>query len=236
MRKPFRFKQFSVKDSNCALKVGTDAVLLGSWVNIENPARILDIGTGSGIIAMMMAQRSNGLIDAVELDNGSFEDAKFNFENCPWSERLKVYHLPFSAFAASIQTKYDLVVCNPPYHNNCLKSPFEKVNVSRHATSLTHNELLDGSKGLLTPLGKLNVILPAFEFNVFQELALIHQLYCTKKCIIFPKPDKPPHRILAELGLQRPVNIESSEIIIRDRNDKYHPDYINLTKEFYIHF
>jgi tRNA1Val (adenine37-N6)-methyltransferase len=236
MRKLFRFKQFSVKDSNCAMKVGTDAVLLGSWVKIENAACILDIGTGSGIIAMMMAQRSNGLIEAVELDKGSFENAKFNFENCLWRERLKVYHLPFSAFAATAQTKYDLVVCNPPYYNNCLKSPSEKVNVSRHTTLLTHNELIAGSKELLISTGKLTVILPTSEFQAFLELATMHQLYCSKKCLIFPKPDKPYHRVLAEFGLQRPVNIESSEITIRDGNEKYHPDYINLTKDFYIHF
>ena len=218
------------------MKVGTDGVLLGSWVNIENAACILDIGTGSGIIAMMMAQRSKGLIEAVELDKGSFENAKFNFENCPWSERLKVYNLPFSDFITNTKSKYDLVVCNPPYYNDCLKSPSEKVNVSRHTTSLTHNELIAGTKELLKSSGKLNVILPTSEFQAFFDLAAIHQLYCTRKCIIFPRPDKPHHRVLAEFGLQRPVNIESSEITIRDRDEKYHPDYINLTKDFYIHF
>ena len=236
MRKPFRFKQFSIRDSNCAMKVGTDAVLLGCWVNIEISNHILDIGTGSGIIAMILAQRCNGFIDAVELDNGSFEDAKFNFENCPWSERLKVYNLPFSEFITNTKSKYDLVVCNPPYYNNCLKSPSEKVNVSRHTTSLTHNELIDGTKELLKSSGKLSVILPTSEFQAFVDLAAIHQLFCTRKCIIFPKPDKPCNRVLAEFGLQRPVNIESSEITIRDRNEKYHHDYITLTKAFYINF
>lgn len=236
MRKPFRFKQFFIKDAGCAMKVSTDAVLLGSWVNINYPQAILDVGSGSGIIAMMIAQRSTGLIDAIEIDKDSAEDSKFNFETCPWSERLKVFNLPFSKFIANAPARYDLIVCNPPFFNNCLKSPSAKVNISRHTISLSHTELIAGSKKLLTPTGKLNIILPGSEFQAFLELATLHEFSCSRKCLVFPKPKKPHHRVLAEFGFQKPDNIESSEIIIRESDEKYHQDYIDLTKDFYINF
>lgn len=218
------------------MKVSTDAVLLGSWVNINYPQAILDVGSGSGIIALMIAQRSTGLIDAIEIDKDSAEDSKFNFENSPWSERLKVINLPFSKFTANTSAKYDLIVCNPPFFNNCLKSPSEKVNIARHTTSLSHAELIIGSKKLLNPSGKLSTILPASEFQAFLEIALLHQFFCTRKCLVFPKLGKPHHRLLAEFGFQKPDNVESSEIIIRESDEKYHQDYIDLTKDFYINF
>ena len=236
MRKPFRFKQFSIIDTNCAMKVSTDAVLLGAWTEIRNSDHILDIGTGSGIIALMLAQRSAAQIEAIDIHLPSCEDAVLNFENSPWNDRLHLYNSAFSDFLKAHKTRYDLIVSNPPYHNRSLKSPSDKVNLSKHTISLSHEELLRGIKKILQPDGRFCIILPFSEFQNFKQLASFEGLYCLHECLVFPKTSKPANRILIEFGLLRSTEIRRSEITIRKSVGDYHESYKELTKDFYLHF
>jgi len=236
MRKPFRFKQFSIIDTNCAMKVSTDAVLLGAWTEIRNSEHILDVGTGSGIIALMLAQRSTAQVEAIDIHQPSCNDADLNFENCPWNERLHLYNLAFSDFIKECKTKYDLIVSNPPYHNRSLKSPSDKVNLSRHTISLSHEELLMGIKKILQPDGRFCIILPFSEFQNFKQQATFEGLYSLHECVVFPKTSKPANRMLLEFGLLRPLEIRRSEITIRNSVGDYNESYKELTKDFYLHF
>ena len=236
MRKPFRLKQFSIIDTNCAMKVSTDAVLLGAWAEIRNSKRILDIGTGSGIIAIMLAQRSTAQVDAIDIHLPSCKDADMNFENCPWNERLHLYNLSFSDFLNARKNKYDLIVSNPPYHNRSLKSPSDKVNLSRHTISLSHEELIMGIKKILHPDGIFCIILPFSEFQNFKQLSINEGLFCLHECFVLPKTNKPVNRVLIEFGLLHPSEIQRSEITIRNSVGDYHESYKELTKDFYLHF
>ncbi|MCD4665845.1 MAG: methyltransferase [Bacteroidales bacterium] len=123
MRKDFHFKQFNISDENSAMKVGTDAVLLGAWTDISETNNILDVGTGSGIVATILAQRSEANIDAIDIDKGSIDDAENNFDNCPWKNRLTAIHSSLQEYVKFTSKKYDLIVSNPPFFSNSLKSP-----------------------------------------------------------------------------------------------------------------
>jgi len=236
MREPFRFKQFSVTDSKCALKVGTDAVLLGAWADPHNSNRILDIGTGSGIIALMLAQRSLAEIEAIDIDRPSFKDATVNFKNSPWKDRLFSKNLSFTEFLNEGEKNYDLIVSNPPFHNRSLQSSSLKGNISKHTTSLTHEELATGVRKILKPTGKFCIILPFSEYQNFKQLAAFQVLYVGQECFVIPKIGKPANRILIEFRLQHSPELKTSEITIRNSAGNYHKSYIELTKDFYLNF
>jgi tRNA1Val (adenine37-N6)-methyltransferase len=218
------------------MKVNTDAVLLGAWIVINKPNRILDIGTGSGIIAVMLAQRSTEMIDAIDIHEPSFNDASINFENCPWKERMQLYNLSFSDYLPVCTQKYDLVVSNPPFHNKSLKSTSEQVNISKHTTSLTHEELIFGVKKILNPAGRLFVILSYSEYQNFKQLSEHNGLHCQQECFVIPKTGKPANRVMIEFGWQLPVEIQISKITIRHSNGNYQESYMELTKDFYLNF
>lgn len=236
MRKPFQFKQFTVKDENSAMKVGTDAVLLGAWINPANFITILDIGTGSGIIALMMAQKSNATIDAIEIDRDSFREANINFQCSPWSNKLKVIHSSLSDFARQSEKKYDLILSNPPYFNNSLKSSSDKKNLSKHTATLSHQVLLSCVKSLISTNGIFSVIIPYDQMTSFLNIALLAGLYCKHKLIIYPTPKKPANRIILGFSLNRPLNLTHEKLTIRDDFGNYTDQYKILTKDFYLDF
>jgi tRNA1Val (adenine37-N6)-methyltransferase len=155
-RKPFRFKQFSVDDSKCAMKVGTDAVLLGAWADVTCAETILDIGTGCGLIALMAAQRSNAHITAIDIDESTTLQSKENFLSSPWHDRLEAIHIE------QFQPDYlfDLIICNPPFFKNALKTPFHERNLARHNDSLSFESLVSHVNILLSENGKFFFILP----------------------------------------------------------------------------
>jgi tRNA1Val (adenine37-N6)-methyltransferase len=223
-------------DTNCAMKLSTDAVLLGAWAEIGNSTKILDVGTGSGIIALMLAQRSRAHIYTIDLHAPSIEDADLNFKKSPWKERLQLNHSSFSDFINVCENKYDLIVSNPPYHSKSLKSPIDIVNLARHTTRLSHGELITGIKKILHLTGRFCVILPSPEIENFQQLAAIEGFWCLHACKVFPKTGKPANRILLEFGFQKPKEIIVTEIFIRNSTGEYHETYIGLTKEFYLNF
>lgn len=236
MRKPFQFKRFNVQDENCAMKVGTDAVVLGAWINAENSKSILDIGTGSGIIALMLAQKSSATIDAIDIDSASIHDAEKNFKESPWSEKLKAIHCSLSAYAYQSEKKYDLILSNPPYFINSLKSVSERKNISKHTSTLNHEELLSGAKSLITPEGRFSVIIPYDQVDSFVNIALVEGLFCINKLIIYPTKKKPANRIILEFSLNRSDKTKEGELTIRDNLGSFTEQYKNLTKDFYLNF
>lgn len=229
----FHFKQFSVRHDRTTMKVGTDGVLLGAWVDVSACKRILDIGAGSGVIALMLAQRttSDVLIDAVEVAPSDAEQARENVEQSPWPRRIEV-------FASSIQDfksdkRYDLIVSNPPYFNNSAKPPNEKRIQARHTTSLPYPVLLEHVKQLLVHSGKLAVILPHNEGIEFEILAKQYQLFCIRKTAFRTRRDKPIERWLIEFAFTDAKKNED-EILLYSDGLEWSDDYIRLTRDFYL--
>jgi len=235
-RKYFHFKQFSISDEQSAMKVGTDAVLLGAWTDVSETNNILDFGTGSGIIAIMIAQRAKANIDAIDIDKGSIVDAQNNFSNCPWKNRLTGIHSSLQEYVKNNSKKYDLIVSNPPFFSNSLKSLIYARSLSKHDEKLTHKELLTGVKKLLSCTGRLCVILPVSEADNFKELALLENLHCSKELQIIPKLNKKPNRIIMEFTYVKPQIISETNLCIRNLDNSYTKEYIDLTREFYLNF
>ncbi|HRH67606.1 MAG TPA: methyltransferase [Bacteroidia bacterium] len=229
----FRFRQFTVHQEKCAMKVGTDAVLLGSWVQAFSAQRILDIGTGTGLLALMLAQKSFAEIDAVDIDEGAYLQAKENFRISPWFARLHIFHQSFQDFVLAASGKYDLIVSNPPYFQHASK-PFQESRINaRHNDSLTFPELIEGVKKILSPSGRFCLILPHKEGMEFMDQAHAHGLFCNHIVRIKTKADKAEKRIMMEFGF-RFVVLTEEELIIQEEDNSFTQNYINLTKEYYL--
>jgi tRNA1Val (adenine37-N6)-methyltransferase len=233
MRAPFRFKQFTVRDTHSAMKVNTDAVLLGAWAGAEGLHNILEVGTGCGVIALMLAQRLDSDIIALDIDEGSFTDARYNFANSPWPGQLVALHSDFRHFANTSRQKFDMIVSNPPFFSNSLKSPLPHRNLSRHDQSMSYNDLLEGASQVLSINGIFSVILPFSMFHEFNTLAEQHGLHLTRRLDIIPVDGKNKNRILLEYRNKSNGIINASSLIL------YHPGHIpteaykTLTREFY---
>ncbi len=229
----FRFKQFTIHQDKCAMKVGTDAVLLGAWVNVNGSKKILDIGTGTGIISLMIAQKSSGIIHAVDIDEGAFLQCKENFRISPWWERLLPFHISFQEFAGTTNEKYDLIVSNPPYFHHASKPPEELRSQARHHDQLTFEDLILGTKKILTSNGKLCVILPIKEGMEFMDIAMRHGLFCERMLKVKTKQDRPEKRVMMEFSSRFGV-MDESIIIIHDAIDQFSKDYRELTGDYYL--
>jgi tRNA1Val (adenine37-N6)-methyltransferase len=229
----FHFKQFSVRHDRSTMKVGTDGVLLGAWVDIRNCKHILDIGTGSGVIALMLAQRttSDVTIDAVEVESEDAEQAKENIEHSPWPRRIEVFTSSIQNFVTD--QLYDLIVSNPPYFNNSAKPPDEKRIQARHTISLPYDVLVKHVMPLLAPNGRLAVILPFTEGLEFETLASMHNLYCIRKTAFRTRREKPIERWLMEFS-QRSQEKNEDEILLYNDGQEWSDDYIRLTRDFYL--
>ncbi len=233
---PFRFKQFDIHQDKTTMKVGTDGVLLGAWATAEAATKILDIGTGTGLIALMLAQRNEtAQIDAVEVDKASYLQAKYNFKISIWANRLQIFHIPIQDFCKNANSLYDLIVANPPYFINSTKSQNENKNQVRHTDSLSFEALINSVNTLLTVNGKFCVILPYTEAILFQSLAKAEQLFCVQKVNIKGRDFKPFERILMQFERIEKTTIEVDLIIQNSpaRHD-YTADYTSLTKDFYL--
>lgn len=229
----FRFKQFSVRHDRVGMKVGTDGVLLGAWVSVFGAKRLLDIGTGSGVIALMLAQRTAAavMIDAIEIAQPDAEQAADNSRSSPWAHRVQVYHTSLQQYTSPVP--YDVIACNPPFFTNDLKpTKFEREQV-RHTSSLPHATLLQCSLKLLNATGRLNVILPLWEAQQFEMLAVTYGLYCSRRTNFRTRRQKPVERILLELSRGQGA-IKEEEIILYHDKNAYSPVYRQLTKDFYL--
>lgn len=232
----FAFKQFIIKQDKCAMKVGTDAVLLGAWVDASLSKNILDIGAGTGVIAIMLAQKSDAIIDAIDIDEKAYTQALENIDLCPWKNRLSVQHISFQEFSDESKQKYDLIVSNPPYFVDSTKTPEEARTYARHTDMLEFDELLDGVLKLLTDDGKFYVIFPPKEGEFFRDSAELRQLYLTKLMRVRPRHDKQEKRHLMRFERVRKSFSETSITIEHNEHHSYTDEYKELTKDYYLAF
>ena len=231
----FRFKKFTVYHDKCAMKVGTDAVLLGAWADTSFCRNILDIGTGTGIIALMLAQRSQATVEAIDIDKEACVQATENAAASPYTERIKVVYASCADFAASNQQKrYDLIVSNPPYFINSLKCPDNKRTVARHTDTLLLSDLIREAQTLLSPSGRIALVLPYERLEEVKALASANHLYICRQTDVIPTPGAAPKRLLVELSTTE-ENIKNRDTLtIEEARHQYTPEYIALTKEFYL--
>ena len=196
----FQFKQFLIRQNKSAMKVGTDGVLLGAWSDVSNAGNILDIGTGTGLIAIMLAQRSEAKITGVEIEIQAAQEAKENAENSPWHDRINIIHQTFQKYASKTTEKFDTIVSNPPYFTKAVKNKQVEKSLARHNHLLPFNELLIGVSEILTEDGKLSMILPATEAIEFMNQAKNYGLFLSRVTEVKPSLNKEPNRQLMEFS------------------------------------
>jgi tRNA1Val (adenine37-N6)-methyltransferase len=233
--RPFHFKQFSLTHHRSTMKVGTDAVLLSAWVDLENVNTALDVGTGSGIIALMLAARDVEKVDAVELDEPSAKEAAENFKNSPFREKLKIHHQDFTTFSEIHEQKaYDLIISNPPFFLNDMRPADTQRKQARHTDSLTYIDLLTGSSKLLKDTGIFSVVLPYQQSRLFMEQAARLGFYIKRELLIFPKPCMEPNRVNLELSKEKPSKPLTEKFIIRQESGHFTDRYIDLLGRYYL--
>ena len=236
--KPFKFKEFTIQQDKSAMKVGTDGVLLGAWCTVDTyPDSILDIGAGTGVIALMLAQRSDAMtIDAVEVDTDGYEQTVENFEKSDWGDRLFCYNATFQDFADEIaaeEERYDLIVSNPPFYTDEYETNNEARNKARFTTSLSFEELNLGVSKILSLLGKYVVIIPFKEEDSFINLAKQHNLFLNRVCRVQGNKLSEIKRSLLEFSFSK-TEIKTEHLIIENARHQYTKEYIELTKDFYL--
>lgn len=230
----FKFKQFSIQNSASAMKVGTDGVLLGAWCSISDvKGRILDVGSGTGLISLMAAQRCNAHITAIEIDNVATKEGRANVLNSAWHDRIEVINIDFNNYVNCSSLKFDHIVSNPPFFENGLHSPNKERTLARHISLLTYNNLLSGSIKLLTADGKISIITPFEAKNKIEDIAILLGLSISAITIVYPTQQSLPKRILWELT-KIPTEIVSTNLVIEEARHKYTQEYIELTKAFYL--
>ncbi|MFT5215395.1 MAG: tRNA1Val (adenine37-N6)-methyltransferase [Glaciecola sp.] len=232
---PFKFKQFTIDQDRCAMKIGTDAVLLGAWTSVnQEPFSVLDIGAGSGVIALILTQRSNAeLIDAIEIDDDAYEQCTENFENSSWNDRLFCYHTSLKEFTEEIEDKYDLIVSNPPFYSDDYKSDNKQRDLARFEDALPFNHLLESVSNLLSKNGVFSVVLPFKEEEKFIALATKSKLLSNRILRVKGNPSSEIKRSLMQFSFTE-CEVEIGELIIETERHQYTQDYINLTKDFYL--
>jgi len=228
----FQFKQFTVYHDLCAMKVGVDGVLLGAWADCRNVKLALDVGTGSGLIALMLAQRSKGTVHAIDIDENACKQAEINFNNSPFHDRLRIESVAFQDFSSSV--RYDLIVSNPPYFSQSLKSPDTNRNLARHNDSLPLEVLIKKSASLLSPQGKAAFILPFDRLEVAHALAVENQLFLCRETLVSSLQNRPPKRVLLEYSLIGNDIAKKDGFYIGKTKQNYSEEYQALTKDFYL--
>lgn len=221
---PFRFKQFSVNDDKSTMKVGTDAVLLGAWADVGEAKSILDIGTGCGVIALMLAQRSGAHVTAIDIDKNSAEQAEENFKASPWS--IEVFNTSLQDFEKGT---YDLIVSNPPFFSNSFLPPKVERKNARHTETLTFDDLMKSVKRLLNPGGRFAVVIPADNAELMNA-ANLYGFYCNRKTSVYPRAKL--ERYLLEFSLTRKIPLED-ELVLHD-GDGRSAAYQKLAESFYL--
>ncbi len=231
----FKFKQFSINQDKTAMKVGTDGVLLGAWTSfMTKPYSILDIGTGTGLIALQLAQRSNAeIIDALEIDADAFEQAVSNFEQSDWSNRLFCYHASLEEFCNEIEEKYDLIVSNPPFYTDSYQSNTPSRNSARFTSSLSFRELMQSVSKLLNNSGEFSLIIPFKEEKNIIALAEEFLLFPKRICRVKGNINSAIKRSLMSFSFQK-AEIDFSELSIEIKRHEYTKAYLNLVNDFYL--
>jgi tRNA1Val (adenine37-N6)-methyltransferase len=231
----FQFKQFAVNQDQCAMKIGTDGVLLGAWAPIDTrPNSILDIGTGTGIIALMLAQRCDAQqIDALEIDENAYENAVDNFESSPWSDRLFCFHAGLDEFVEEPEDEYDLIVSNPPFYVEDYRSENHQRDLARFQEAMPFEDLVEAASLLLSENGVFAVIIPFKEEENFLELAKEYELFPIKITRVKGTHETQIVRSLLAFRRYELAVLTADELVIEINRHEYTDDYIALTKDFY---
>jgi tRNA1Val (adenine37-N6)-methyltransferase len=248
-RSHFQFRQFSVSDDRCSMKVGTDAVLLASWADLSNAKRVLDIGTGSGVIALIAAQRTMAdcHVDGIEIQEDDCAQAVSNAAASPWSDRVHILCTAVQDYHP--RYRYDIILCNPPYFINSLRPPGEGRTTARHAVQLDHATLISSVDRLLSPLGKASFIMPPEEGKQFESLITPAGMQATRICSFRTRAGKRVERVLmtfarleqasvdqatGDSDLELPMSLEVSEILLYDEDNRWSREYTELTQDLYL--
>jgi tRNA1Val (adenine37-N6)-methyltransferase len=229
----FRFKQFIVEDDRSTMRIGTDAILLGTWTEPGEAQSILEIGTGCGVISLMLAQKSGARIDAIDIDEESIKQAEYNFRQSPWSEKLHPLRVSLQEHMKSSPQQYDLVITNPPFFIDSMKSPDARRNRARHTTDLNQMDLITGITRMLKKEGCFQVILPSGESRRFSDLAQASGLFIQEQMKVSPKAGKPVNRILSRFGFQPCPEPSLQELAIRNNDNSFTKEYIRFTLPYY---
>lgn len=232
----FNFKQFSVQQDKCAMKIGTDGVLLGAWCPIDNnPFSVLDIGAGTGILALMLAQRSNAeQIDSLEIDEEAYEQCVENFENSPWSDRLFCFHAGLDEFVDEPEDEYDIIISNPPFYSEDYKTDDSQRDLARFQDALPFEDLIEAADLLLSENGIFAVIIPYKEEERFIDLCAEVELFPVKVTRVKGSHTTPIVRSLLAFKRYELSVLTADELVIEISRHEYTDDYINLTKDFYL--
>lgn len=232
----FRFKQFVVRQHQCAMKVGTDGVLLGSWCCLPQNGSVLDVGTGTGLLALMAAQRTEKVfITAIEIDQDAACQATENCQSSPWANRIKVLHTSLQEFGKLSKESFNAIICNPPYFDQSLCCPDGKRSQARHSDSLDFETLLDYSSALLKKEGTLSVVLPTNESELFEQKAHQRGFFLNRLMNVFPNPKKDVKRRLMEFSAEK-KELEIQHLVIEKERHIYTDEYKNQTRDFYLNF
>ena len=216
------------------MKVNTDGVLLGAWTNLEGTKTVLDIGTGTGLILLMIAQRSDAFITGVEIEKNAAEEAARNVLNSEWSSRILIQHISFQDFASATQQKFDLIISNPPFFSNSVKNTNPHLSMARHNHMLPFTDIINGTKKLLNEKGKLSLILPFDSAQEFIEKARLENLFITRLTEVKPFPDKKPNRCLMEFGMAQPVIFKTDMSVFDETGKDYSEEFKLLVRDFYL--
>lgn len=228
----FAFKQFTVRHDRCAMKVGTDGVLLGAWTDLSHSRRILDIGTGTGLIALMLAQRCmDARITAIDLDSAAVEQAQENIQASPWKDRIEALQQDICTYHPN--GTFDTIVSNPPYFIDSLKCPDCQRSTARHTDTLDADRLIGKVSDFLTSDGRFSIILPAEQTEDLIRVAGEKGLHPSRQTWVITRPGLSPKRILMEFR-KIPVTLQPDELVIELERHVYSEEYIALTKEFYL--
>ena len=231
--KRFHFKHFSLYHDRSTMKVGTDAVLLGAWAEVKPTDWVLDIGTGCGILPLMLAQKGIAKVHAVDLDEASALEAAENFQASQWSRQLFAFHADIRKF--TMQCAYDLIISNPPFFINSYKSDTDRKNQTRHTdTSLSFVELASAVKRLLKPDGRVVLVLPERESHDFIPIAEKYHLFVHKCQQIIPMEGKEPNRVNLELRFGKPESVQVTELVMRKADNSFTEAYNDVVKPYYL--
>ena len=231
--RPFHFKHFSLYHHRSTMKVGTDAILLGRWVEVKPEDVALDIGTGCGLLPLMLSQKGVSYVDAVDIDQASVEEASINFEASQWRERLKVYCMDINMYKP--ERRYDLIVSNPPYFNRFSKCDSERKSRARHNDmTLSYKSLCASAGRLLKPFGRFALVLPVSASAEFLIVAEHSGLFLRKRMTIIPIEGREPNRLNLEFGLSGCEKIQEEKFVIRNADKQFTQQYRDFLKDFYL--
>ena len=236
----FQFKQFTVHQEHTAMKVCTDACLFGAWSaadpQVQSAQKILDIGSGTGLLSLMLAQKSTATITAIEIEDGAYKQTKANFEASPWQHRLKVEHTPIQTYGDHYNSLlYDCIITNPPFFEADLQSPDASKNIALHSVALPWEDLVKAVSLLLQEHGAWFVLVPTLRAYTMQKLAEKYGMQLSEEVMMYNDAKHLPIRAMLKFIKEPKNNVNRSKIIIKNVDQSYTPEFTNYLKDYYLH-